>query len=195
MALRTFMEPTTARVTTPPGMIPQLTSDKPKVASSAAMAMSQETRGVNAPPKHQPFTIAMVGLGKFMSCRHCQFAAERRTRICLLNGMPSVARKNSRRSIPAENESPAPVRTSTPQRSSSSSASSTSTISSLSAGLMQLRFSGRFSVTQAIWSSNSTRTFLPPGTFSVEVFSVEGLAGILIPSHLRHRTRRGIADG
>ena len=34
---------------------------------------------------------------------------------------------------------------------------------------MQLRFSGRFSVTQAIRSSNSTRTFLPPGTFSLEV--------------------------
>ena len=137
------------------------------------MAMSQDTSGVNAPPKHQPFTMAMVGLGKFISCRHCQFAAERRTRICLLNGIPSVARKNSRRSMPAENELPAPVSTSTPQRSSISSASSTSTISSLSAGLMQLRFSGRFSVTQAIWSSNSTRTFFPPGTFSVEVFSVE----------------------
>jgi hypothetical protein len=44
---------------------------------------------------------------------------------------------------------------------------------------MQLRFSGRLSVTQAIWSSNSTRTFFPPGTFSVEVFSVEVLADIL----------------
>ena len=161
------------------------------------MAMSQETSGVNAPPKHQPFTMAMVGLGKFMSCRHCQFAAERRTRICLLNGMPSVARKNSRRSIPAENESPAPVSTSTPQRSSSSSASSTSTISSLSAGLMQLRFSGRLSVTQAIWSSNSTRTFLPPGLSRVEGFSLEGfsldvLADILTPSRLRRRKRRRV---
>jgi hypothetical protein len=60
---------------------------------------------------------------------------------------------------------------------------------------MQLRFSGRFSVTQATWSSNSTRTFFPPGTFSVEGFSLEVLADILIPSHLRRRTRRGIADG
>ena len=64
MALRTLMVPTTARVTTPPGMIPQLISDSPKVASSAAMAISQETSGVNAPPKHQPFTMAMVGLGR-----------------------------------------------------------------------------------------------------------------------------------
>jgi hypothetical protein len=55
---------------------------------------------------------------------------------------------------------------------------------------MQLRFSGRFSVTQAMWSSNSTRTFFPPGTFSLEA-----LADILTTSHLRRRTRRGIADG
>jgi hypothetical protein len=74
---------------------------------------------------------------------------------------------------------------------------------------MQLRFSGRFSVTQAIWSSNSTRTFFPPGTFSVEVFSVEVfsvevfsvevfsvevLADILIPSHLSRRTSGRLLD-
>ena len=49
-------------LTTPDGMMPQLISDRPKVASSAAIARSHETSGVNAPPKHQPFTIAMVGL-------------------------------------------------------------------------------------------------------------------------------------
>ena len=45
------------------GMIPQLISDRPKVASSAAIARSHATSGVNAPPKHHPFTIAMVGFG------------------------------------------------------------------------------------------------------------------------------------
>ena len=49
--------------TTPAGMIPQLISERPKVASSAAMARSQAASGVSAPPKHQPFTIAIVGLG------------------------------------------------------------------------------------------------------------------------------------
>jgi hypothetical protein len=49
--------------TTPAGMMPQLISDRPKVASSAAIARSQAASGVKAPPKHQPFTIAMVGFG------------------------------------------------------------------------------------------------------------------------------------
>ena len=53
----------TARVTLPAGITPQLISDSPKVASSAAIAMSQATIGVNPPPKHQPFTMAIVGLG------------------------------------------------------------------------------------------------------------------------------------
>jgi len=43
-------------------MIPQLISDTPNGASSAAIARSQATSGVKAPPKHQPLTIAMVGL-------------------------------------------------------------------------------------------------------------------------------------
>ena len=60
--------------------------------------------------------------------------------------------------MPAENESPAPVSTSTPQSSSASSASSTSTISAFRVGLIALRFSGRFSSTQAMPSSTSTRT-------------------------------------
>ena len=48
--------------------------------------------------------------------------------------------------------------TTTPQESSASSASSTSIISALSVGLIALRFSGRFSSTQAIPSSTSTFT-------------------------------------
>ena len=60
--------------------------------------------------------------------------------------------------MPADHESPAPVSTSTPQSSSASSASSTSTISALSVGLIALRFSGRFSSTQAMPSSISTFT-------------------------------------
>ena len=50
-----------ALLTTLPGGIPQLISESPNVASSAAIARSQATSGVNAPPKHQPLTIAIVG--------------------------------------------------------------------------------------------------------------------------------------
>jgi hypothetical protein len=50
------------RITRLPGVTPQLTSEMPKIASSEAMARSQDTIGTNAPPKHQPLTIAIVGL-------------------------------------------------------------------------------------------------------------------------------------
>ena len=60
--------------------------------------------------------------------------------------------------MPADHASPAPVSTSTPQESSASSASSTSTISALRVGFMALRFSGRFSSTQAMPASISTFT-------------------------------------
>ena len=53
-----------SRVTVPPGRIPQLTSESPNWASSAAIARSQEIRGIKAPPKHQPLTAATVTLGK-----------------------------------------------------------------------------------------------------------------------------------
>ena len=75
--------------------------------------------------------------------------------------------------MPAENAVPAPVSTSTLQRGSISSAFSTASISVASAGLMALRFSGRFIVTQAIPSSNSTSTVLPPGTGADEWASVD----------------------
>ena len=42
--------------------MPQLISDRPNWASSAAMARSQPISGMKAPPKHQPLTMAMVGL-------------------------------------------------------------------------------------------------------------------------------------
>src|SRR5262245_22786057 len=50
------------------------------------------------------------------------------------------------------------------QRSSISSALITCSISAASVGLIALRFSGRFIVTQAMPFSNSTSTVLPPGT-------------------------------
>ena len=50
-----------ARVTLPPGMMPQLISEMPNFASSAAIARSQDTSGVMPPPKHQPLTMAIVG--------------------------------------------------------------------------------------------------------------------------------------
>ena len=63
-----------AFVTMPAGMMPQLISESPNVASSAAIARSHEISGVNAPPKHQPLTIAIVGFGYGASKRHCQSA-------------------------------------------------------------------------------------------------------------------------
>src|SRR5690606_24366582 len=71
---------------------------------------------------------------------------------------------NSFKSMPAENESPAPVITTTATRSSISSASSTLTISSFSAGLIALRLDGRFNVTHAMPSSSSTRTLARGGS-------------------------------
>jgi len=44
-------------------MMPQFTSDSANVASLAAIARSQATTGVKAPPKHQPLTIAIVAFG------------------------------------------------------------------------------------------------------------------------------------
>src|SRR3954447_21690808 len=138
--------------------MPQLTSDSPNVASSAAIARSHDTSGVNAPPKHQPLTIAIVGFGNTRSIRHCQSMLSRRTLRWTWSGAASTSRKYSLRSIPAENESPAPVSTSTAASSSASTSSSTSIISALSVGLIALRLSGRFSVTHAIRSSTSTST-------------------------------------
>src|ERR1700733_1904875 len=93
--------------------------------------------------------------------------------------------------MPAENESPAPVSTSRPQRSSTSSASSTFTISSFKGGLMALRFSGRFKVTHAILSSNSTSTFLPQGSGrSAMMLSSSGLVGAQ-PLHADEAVERG----
>src|SRR5262249_45783998 len=99
-----------------------------------------------------------------MSWRHCHCALVRM--ICSRSGgdSRSVSRKNSLRSMPALNESPAPVSTSTLQRGSISSAFITDSISAASLGLMALRFSGRFIVTQAMPFSNSTSTVSPPGS-------------------------------
>ena len=83
----------------------------------------------------------------------------------IMSGLPSVSRKYSLRSMPAANESPAPVSTKIPQRSSVASASTVSRISTLSFGLIALRLSGRFSVTHAMPSSNFTSTSLPQGSF------------------------------
>ena len=58
-------------LTTLPGGMPQLISERPNVASSAAIARSQATSGVKAPPKHQPLTIAIVGFAYVRRSRHC----------------------------------------------------------------------------------------------------------------------------
>lgn len=109
--------------------------------------------------------MAMVGLSQLDSRFHCHSALALRTFACTA-ALPvaSTSRKYSLRSMPAENASPAPVSTSTRQRSSPSRWSSTRTISSLSAGFIALRLSGRFNVTQAMPSSNSTSTVSPHGS-------------------------------
>ena len=53
--------------TMPPGRMPQFTSERPKIASSAAIAKSQAQTCVKPPPKQKPLTIAMVGIGKVES--------------------------------------------------------------------------------------------------------------------------------
>ena len=84
--------------------------------------------------------------------------------------------------MPAQNESPAPVSTSTWQRLSASSALITCSISAAMVGLMQLRFSGRFIVTQAIPSSNSTSTVLPPGTGASSIVAALACPDFILPS-------------
>src|SRR3979411_1590454 len=161
-----------ARVTTPPGMMPPLISESPKVASSAATARSQATSGVKAPPKHQPLTMALVGLGEYVDRRHCQLALTRLMRAHSIADLSWLARKYSLRSMPAEKASPAPVSTRTPQRSSVSSASMVSSISWVSGGFMALRLSGRLRLTQAMPSSNSTNTLAPQGDCGSELLVV-----------------------
>ena len=51
----------TAFDTRAPGRMPQLTSDRPNWASSAAIAKSQAISWVKPPPKQKPLTMAMVG--------------------------------------------------------------------------------------------------------------------------------------
>src|ERR1700730_13079794 len=97
-----------------------------------------------------------------MRRRHCHCALTRKICARASGDRPSVARKYSLRSMPEEKDSPAPVRTNTPQRSSVSIVSRTASISAASAGLIALRFSGLFIVTQATPVSYCTRTFLPP---------------------------------
>jgi hypothetical protein len=71
--------------------------------------------------------------------------------------------------MPADQASPAPVSTSTPHSSSASSASSTSTISAFKVGFIALRFSGRFSSTQAMPASTSTFTVVHRSAYGTVV--------------------------
>ncbi len=59
-------------------MMPQFTSDRPKVASSAAIAKSQAQSCVKAPPKAKPLTMAMVGFG------NCESRSQRQLWLALL---------------------------------------------------------------------------------------------------------------
>ena len=112
-------------------------------ASSAAIARSQETSGVNAPPKHQPLTMAMVGFGRPSDAATATSRPSAGREAASRRAGPSSARKYSRRSMPAEEGTPR--RRSAPGSRNDrrlSSTSSTASISSLSGGLIALRFSG-----------------------------------------------------
>ena len=86
------MHCTTFHDTMPPGRMPQFTSERPNVASSAANAKSQAATCVKAPPKQKPLTIAMVGFGKVESfCQRHWFEARRA--FARIAGSPSVPRK------------------------------------------------------------------------------------------------------
>ena len=139
--------------------MPQLTSDRPNSASSEAMAKSQATSGVKAPPKQKPFTMAMVGLGKVKSLRqrHSWLHQLACRRSC---GFLSPSRKYSLRSWPAHQLLPAPVMIMTWVSGSPSHSVTASYMSKWSCGLMAFRFSGRFRMTQVMPSSFSTRTVL-----------------------------------
>ena len=57
------MDIVTTLLTRPPGRIPQFASERPKEASSAAIAMLQATKGVNG-PKTISFNHGNGGFGK-----------------------------------------------------------------------------------------------------------------------------------
>src|SRR5882672_4475727 len=99
----------------------------------------------------------MVGLGKCASWfqRHSWLARIARR---LSAGLSSRSRKKSWMSWPALQLSPAPVSTSTFASGATASCESAAIISSCICGLIALRFSGRFIVTQAMSCATSTFT-------------------------------------
>src|SRR6266853_2449400 len=99
----------------------------------------------------------MVGLGKCASWfqRHSWLARIARR---LSAGLSSRSRKKSWMSWPALQLSPAPASTSTFASGAAASSRSAAIISSCICGLIALRLSGRFIVTQAISSATSTFT-------------------------------------
>ena len=127
--------------------MPQLISERPNVASSAATARSHAIKGVNAPPKHQPLTIAIVGfdivheqaplprVGRSGGAGRHVRAAARRVRESTPSG-PSRRRRNRRRRSARRRR----------MNRRSRARLSTSTMSSFKAGFIALRLSGRFSV-------------------------------------------------
>src|SRR5580765_2342438 len=101
--------------------------------------------------------MAMVGLGKCASWfqRHSWLARIARR---FFAGLSSRSRKKRSMSCPALQDSPAPVRTNTFASAATASSASATIISSCICGVMALRFSGRFIVTQAMPSAMSTFT-------------------------------------
>src|SRR3954469_22333147 len=90
-------------------------------------------------------------------------------------------------SCPAQNASPAPVSTSTCVSGSPDSSSSASSISRWSCGLMALRLSGRFMISQVMPSLFSIRTV----SYFLDIpFSLLALLFDLVVSFLRHLPRQ-----
>src|SRR5436190_16636951 len=112
----------------------------------------------------------MVGLGKCASWfqRHSWLARIARR---FSSGLSSRLRKKSSISWPALQLSPAPVRTSAFASGATASCESAAIISSCICGLIALRLSGRFIVTQARSSATSTFTVW---NFGKSIFSSSG---------------------
>src|SRR5580704_9741941 len=126
---------------------PNLSSGSPKNASSAAMVMSQASASSQAPARHGPRTIAMVGSGK---CQKRMMVSKSLRKIARQASTPTGRRSIcSLRSKPDENAAPEPVTISARKPASRSISSSAVPISPSMAALSALARSGRARVRRA----------------------------------------------
>jgi hypothetical protein len=126
---------------------PNLSSGSPKNASSEAIVMSQASASSQAPARHGPRTVAMVGSGK---CQKRMIVSKSLRRIARQDSTPTGRRSIcSLRSKPDEKAVPAPVTISARNPASRSISSSAVPISPSMAALSALARSGRAKVRRA----------------------------------------------